>query len=37
MRGIGEYRADGLIGQVQEAVTAFSPGHTFTGRLDCEG
>jgi len=37
MREIDEYRADDLISQVQKAVAAFSPGHTFTGRLDCEG
>jgi hypothetical protein len=36
MREIDEYRADGLIGHVQKAIDAF-PGHTFTGRLDCEG
>lgn len=36
MREIDEYNARNLITQVQAAVDAF-PGHTFTGRLDCEG
>jgi hypothetical protein len=36
MREIDEYRARNLIAQVQKAVDSF-PGHTFTGRLDCEG
>lgn len=36
MREIDEYRAYHLIEQVQAAIDAF-PGHTFTGRLDCEG
>ncbi|WP_055588668.1 DUF6205 family protein [Peterkaempfera griseoplana] len=36
MREISEYRADGLLGDVQAAVDAF-PGHKFTGRLNCEG
>jgi hypothetical protein len=36
MREIDEYRAYNLLDQVQKAVDAF-PGHTFTGRLDCEG
>lgn len=36
MREIDEYRERGLVAEVQEAVDAF-PGHTFTGRLDCEG
>jgi hypothetical protein len=36
MRGIDEYRAYHLLEQVQKAIDSF-PGHTFTGRLDCEG
>jgi Family of unknown function (DUF6205) len=36
MREIDEYRAYNLLAQVQKAVDAF-PGHTFTGRLECEG
>jgi hypothetical protein len=36
MREIDEYNARNLIEQVQAAVDSF-PGHTFTGRLDCEG
>ncbi|MGW4670132.1 DUF6205 family protein [Streptomyces sp. NPDC004324] len=36
MREIDEYRAHNLLAQVQKAVDSF-PGHTFTGRLDCEG
>jgi hypothetical protein len=36
MREISEYRAHGLVDEVQSAIDAF-PGHTFTGRLDCEG
>jgi hypothetical protein len=36
MREIDEYRERGLVDEVQNAVDAF-PGHTFTGRLDCEG
>lgn len=36
MREIDEYRAHTLLDQVQKAVDAF-PGHTFTGRLECEG
>jgi hypothetical protein len=36
MREIDEYRAHGLLDDVQEAVDSF-PGHTFTGRLECEG
>jgi hypothetical protein len=36
MREIDEYNARNLIQQVQAAIDAF-PGHTFTGRLDCEG
>ena len=30
------YKAYNLVEHVQEAIDAF-PGHTFTGRLDCEG
>lgn len=33
---ISEYREENLVEHVQEAVDAF-PGHTFTGRLECEG
>ncbi|MEU9014307.1 DUF6205 family protein [Streptomyces sp. NPDC048479] len=36
MREIDEYRAHNLLDQVQKALDAF-PGHTWTGRLDCEG
>lgn len=36
MREIDEYRERNLVEQVQQAVDAF-PGHTFTGRLECEG
>ncbi|MFF2189284.1 DUF6205 family protein [Streptomyces sp. NPDC058155] len=36
MSEIDEYRAHGLLDAVQAAVDAF-PGHTFTGRLECEG
>lgn len=36
MREIDEYRDRGLVAEVQSAIDAF-PGHTFTGRLDCEG
>jgi hypothetical protein len=36
MRQIDEYRERGLVDEVQAAVNAF-PGHTFTGRLECEG
>lgn len=36
MRHIDEYRANGLLETVQKAIDAF-PGHTFTGRLECEG
>lgn len=36
MSEIDEYRAHGLLELVQRAVDAF-PGHSFTGRLDCEG
>lgn len=36
MREIDEYRAYNLLDQVQKAIDSF-PGHTFTGRLDCEG
>jgi hypothetical protein len=36
MREIDEYRAYGLLEEVQAAVDSF-PGHTFTGRLECEG
>lgn len=36
MREIDEYRAYHLLEEVQEAIDAF-PGHTFTGRLECEG
>lgn len=33
---IDEYRARELVEQVQRCINLF-PGHTFTGRLDCEG
>lgn len=36
MSEIDEYRAHGLLDVVQRAVDSF-PGHTFTGRLECEG
>lgn len=36
MREIDEYRERGLVDEVQSAIDSF-PGHTFTGRLDCEG
>jgi hypothetical protein len=36
MKEIDEYRERNLVEQVQEIVDAF-PGHTFTGRLNCEG
>lgn len=36
MREIDEYRERGLVAEVQSAIDSF-PGHTFTGRLDCEG
>jgi len=36
MREIDEYRERGLVDEVQKAIDSF-PGHTFTGRLDCEG
>jgi Family of unknown function (DUF6205) len=36
MREIDDYRARNLVEEVQQAVDAF-PGHTFTGRLDCNG
>ena len=36
MRQIDEYRAYGLLEEVQEAVNAF-PGHEWTGRLNCAG
>lgn len=36
MREIDEYRAYGLLEEVQEAVDAF-PGHEWTGRLNCAG
>lgn len=36
MVDIDEYRAHNLIDVVQRAIDAF-PGHTFAGRLDCEG
>lgn len=36
MREIDEYRARGLLDEVQQAVDSFS-GHTWTGRLECEG
>lgn len=31
-----EYKAYNLVAHVQQAIDAF-PGHTFTGRLECEG
>ncbi len=36
MREIDEYRERNLVEQVQEILNLF-PGHTFTGRLECEG
>ncbi len=36
MREIDEYNSRNLLAQVQKAIDSF-PGHTFTGRLDCEG
>lgn len=36
MREIDEYRERGLVETVQRAIDSF-PGHTFTGRLECEG
>jgi len=36
MRQIDEYRARDLVKQVQRCIDLF-PGHTFTGRLECEG
>lgn len=36
MRQIDEYRARDLVEQVQRCLGLF-PGHTFTGRLECEG
>ncbi|MFB6955519.1 DUF6205 family protein [Streptomyces sp. NPDC056309] len=36
MREIDEYRERNLVQQVQRCIDAF-PGHTFTGRLECEG
>lgn len=36
MRPIEEYRAHGLLDEVQEAIDAF-PGHEWSGRLDCAG
>ncbi|MEU9333188.1 DUF6205 family protein [Streptomyces sp. NPDC048290] len=36
MPHIDEYRDRGLVEQVQRCIDLF-PGHTFTGRLDCEG
>jgi len=36
MREIDEYRAYGLLEEVQEAVDAF-PGHEWAGRLNCAG
>jgi len=36
MPHIDEYRARGLVEQVQKVIDLF-PGHTFTGRLECEG
>ena len=36
MRQIDEYRARSLVEQVQRCLDLF-PGHTFTGRLECEG
>jgi hypothetical protein len=36
MREIDEYNSRGLMAQVQKAADSF-PGHTFTGRLECEG
>lgn len=36
MRQIDEYRERDLVHQVQRCIDLF-PGHTLTGRLDCEG
>ncbi|WP_439947246.1 DUF6205 family protein [Streptomyces sp. BBFR109] len=36
MQEIDEYRERGLVEQVQRVIDLF-PGHTFTGRLECEG
>ncbi|MDQ0943312.1 DUF6205 family protein [Streptomyces sp. V1I1] len=36
MREIDEYRARNLVEQVQSLISMFT-GHTFTGRLECEG
>lgn len=36
MRQIDEYRERDLVQQVQRIIDLF-PGHTFTGRLECEG
>ncbi|MFE4718369.1 DUF6205 family protein [Streptomyces sp. NPDC056728] len=36
MREIDEYRERNLVAQVQQCIELF-PGHTFTGRLECEG
>lgn len=36
MREIDEYRERGLVAEVQRAIDSF-PGHTFAGRLECEG
>ena len=36
MREIDEYRERGLVAEAQRAIDSF-PGHTFTGRLECEG
>ncbi|GAA3807556.1 DUF6205 family protein [Streptomyces chiangmaiensis] len=36
MREIDEYRERGLVAEVQRAIDSF-PGHTFSGRLECEG
>lgn len=36
MQEIDEYRERGLVDQVQRVIDLF-PGHTFTGRLECEG
>jgi hypothetical protein len=36
MREVDEYRERNLVEQVQRCVDLF-PGHTFTGRLECEG
>ncbi|MYR60041.1 hypothetical protein GTY54_28690 [Streptomyces sp. SID625] len=36
MREIDEYRERNLVQQVQQCIDLF-PGHTFSGRLECEG